>query len=163
MRVVSLTASRFPLMEATLEELCDVTGIPAAKLNAILESMANKGLIMDLVYAGKSYFLLIPGLIGFMEFTGHFSRLSGQARDHQKNARAGFFLGRSLASGVAQTKHSSSRPVSSAVGPGHAKTSRPSSVQVRLARATGLRAAHRDRHVYLFVPYDAPGSRAETL
>jgi ferredoxin len=62
-------ASRFPLMEATLEELCASTGMPAPELDAILESMANKGLVMDLPYAGTSYYLLMPGLIGFMEFT----------------------------------------------------------------------------------------------
>jgi len=62
-------ASRFPLMEATLEEFCESTGMPAPELDAILESMANKGLVMDLPYAGNSYYLLMPGLIGFMEFT----------------------------------------------------------------------------------------------
>jgi NAD-dependent dihydropyrimidine dehydrogenase PreA subunit len=62
-------ASRFPLMEATLEELCAATGLPAADLDAVLESMANKGLVMDLPYAGTTYYLLMPGLIGFMEFT----------------------------------------------------------------------------------------------
>ena len=31
--------------------------------------MANKGLVMDLPYNGTSYYLLMPGLIGFMEFT----------------------------------------------------------------------------------------------
>ncbi len=65
----AFVASRFPLMEATLEELCEATGIPAAELDAILESMANKGLVMDLPYAGTTYYLLMPGLIGFMEFT----------------------------------------------------------------------------------------------
>ncbi len=62
-------ASCFPLMEASLEELCKVTGLPAAELDAVLESMANKGLVMDLPYAGTTYYLLVPGLIGFMEFT----------------------------------------------------------------------------------------------
>jgi NAD-dependent dihydropyrimidine dehydrogenase PreA subunit len=62
-------ASRFPLMEATLEELCEATGIPAVELDAVLESMANKGLVMDLPYSGTTYYLLMPGLIGFMEFT----------------------------------------------------------------------------------------------
>lgn len=56
-------------MEATLEELCEATGIPAFELDAILESMANKGLVMDVPYAGTTYYLLMPGLIGFMEFT----------------------------------------------------------------------------------------------
>jgi ferredoxin len=31
--------------------------------------MANKGLVMDLPYGGTTYYLLVPGLIGFMEFT----------------------------------------------------------------------------------------------
>jgi hypothetical protein len=65
----AFVASRFPLMEATLEELCAATGMPAAELDGILESMANKGLVIDLPYNGTSYYLLMPGLIGFMEFT----------------------------------------------------------------------------------------------
>ena len=65
----AFVASRFPLMETTLEELCEATGSPASELDAILESMANKGLVMDLPYGGTTYYLLMPGLIGFMEFT----------------------------------------------------------------------------------------------
>ena len=65
----AFVASRFPLMEATLDELSEATGMPEAALDAILESMANKGLVMDLPYAGTRYYLLMPGLIGFMEFT----------------------------------------------------------------------------------------------
>jgi NAD-dependent dihydropyrimidine dehydrogenase PreA subunit len=56
-------------MEATLDELCEATGIPTPELDAILESMANKGLVMDLPYADTRYYLLMPGLIGFMELT----------------------------------------------------------------------------------------------
>jgi ferredoxin len=62
-------ASRFPLMEATLAELAQATGIAAAELDGVLESMANKGLVMDLPYAGDTYYMLMPGLIGFFEFT----------------------------------------------------------------------------------------------
>jgi NAD-dependent dihydropyrimidine dehydrogenase PreA subunit len=65
----AFVASRFPLREATREELAELTGIPAAELDAILESMAGKGLVMDLPYGGETYYLLVPGLIGFMEFT----------------------------------------------------------------------------------------------
>jgi ferredoxin len=65
----AFVASHFPLMEANLEELCAATGIGAGELEGILESMANKGLVMDLPYAGVRYYLLMPGLIGFMEFT----------------------------------------------------------------------------------------------
>lgn len=62
-------ASRFPLQEATLKELVRATGWPEEKLLPVLESMANKGLIMDLVYGRRTYYLLLPGLIGFFELT----------------------------------------------------------------------------------------------
>ncbi len=62
-------ASRFPLEEATLEELGRATGIPAAELLPQLERMCEKGLVMDLPYEGTTYFLLLPGLIGFFELT----------------------------------------------------------------------------------------------
>jgi ferredoxin len=62
-------ASRFPLLEATLEEVSEATNIPADKLQAQLDKMADKGLIMDLPYEGETYYLLMPGLIGFFEFS----------------------------------------------------------------------------------------------
>ncbi len=65
----AFVASRFPLHEATARELGDLTGLPAAQLHAILESMADKGLVMDLPYADQTFYLLVPALIGFMEFT----------------------------------------------------------------------------------------------
>ena len=61
--------SCFPLHEATLEELAKRTEIPPEQLRPVLEAMADKGLVMDLPYAGTTYYLLVPGLIGFMEFT----------------------------------------------------------------------------------------------
>ncbi len=62
-------ASKFPLEEATLAELSHLTEMPLQTLLPVLESMANKGLVMDLPYSGTTYYLLVPGLIGFMEFT----------------------------------------------------------------------------------------------
>lgn len=62
-------ASRFPLEEATLPELAKRTKIPAAELKPVLERMADKGLLMDMPYGGDTYYLLVPGLIGFFEFT----------------------------------------------------------------------------------------------
>lgn len=62
-------ASRFPLQESTIGELRRATGIEKEKLLAILEAMADKGLIMDLQYGKTTYYLLMPGLIGFFEFT----------------------------------------------------------------------------------------------
>ena len=65
----AFVASRFPLHEATCDELCELTGIAIDQLLPILESMASKGLVMDLPYSGATYYLLVPGLIGFFEFT----------------------------------------------------------------------------------------------
>lgn len=62
-------ASRFPLEEATLEELTKATGIPGIELRPQLEQMCEKGLVMDLPYEGEVYYLLLPGLIGFFELT----------------------------------------------------------------------------------------------
>ena len=65
----SFIASRFPLEEATLAELTKATTIPSEDLLPQLEQMCEKGLVMDLPYEGETYYLLMPGLIGFFEFT----------------------------------------------------------------------------------------------
>ncbi len=62
-------ASRFPLTEATLKELLKATGWEKDRLAQQLEAMAEKGLVMDTTYGGKTYYLLMPGLIGFFEFS----------------------------------------------------------------------------------------------
>jgi NAD-dependent dihydropyrimidine dehydrogenase PreA subunit len=62
-------ASQFPLEDATLEELVRRTSINRDELLPILNNMADKGLIMDLPYGNEIYYLLMPGLIGFFEFT----------------------------------------------------------------------------------------------
>ncbi|WP_163338572.1 4Fe-4S binding protein [Desulfopila sp. IMCC35008] len=62
-------ASRFPLQEATIKELGRATGWQEIRLSPVLESMAEKGLVMDMVYGDKTYYLLMPGLIGFFELT----------------------------------------------------------------------------------------------
>lgn len=62
-------ASRFPLTEATLKELVRTTGWESGKLSVKLDEMAEKGLVFESKYGGKIYYLLMPGLIGFFEFT----------------------------------------------------------------------------------------------
>ncbi|MGW8194844.1 MAG: ATP-binding protein [Desulforhopalus sp.] len=62
-------ASRFPLTEATLRELVRATGWERTRLAGKLDEMADKGLVFDSVYNGKTYYLLMPGLIGFFEFS----------------------------------------------------------------------------------------------
>ena len=65
----AFVASRFPLEEATLSELSRRTAIPQKELLPLLDRMADKGLVMDMPYNGVVYYLLLPGLIGFFEFT----------------------------------------------------------------------------------------------
>lgn len=62
-------ASCFPLQEATIKELVRATGWTQEKLEPMLDTMADKGLVMDLAYNKKQYYLLMPGLIGFFEFS----------------------------------------------------------------------------------------------
>ncbi len=65
----AFVASQFPLTEATLSELCRRTNMDAEALLPVLESMADKGIVMDLTYGTETYYLLMPGVIGFFEFT----------------------------------------------------------------------------------------------
>ena len=62
-------ASRFPLAETTCAELSVLTGIEVNDLQLKLERMADKGLLMDMPCGDNTYWLLMPGLIGFFEFT----------------------------------------------------------------------------------------------
>ena len=62
-------ASRFPLEESTIEELIRATGWEQGRLETKLEEMADKGLVMDLNYNDQTFYILMPGLIGFFEFT----------------------------------------------------------------------------------------------
>jgi len=62
-------ASRFPLEEATLAELARATGWESGRLQKKLDEMADKGLVMDMTYSGRIFYLLMPGLIGFFEFS----------------------------------------------------------------------------------------------
>jgi len=62
-------ASKFPLTETTIDELCRYTKLSEEKLKPILDRMADKGLLMDFPVGDKVYYILLPGFIGFFEFT----------------------------------------------------------------------------------------------
>jgi Fe-S-cluster-containing hydrogenase component 2 len=96
----AFVASRFPLEEATLAELAQLTRIPAAELKPLLERMADKGLLMDMPYGGETYYLLMPGLIGFFEFTFMknrtdlpLGRLALLMKEYLEESQAGEFFG----------------------------------------------------------------------
>jgi ferredoxin len=95
-------ASRFPLEEATLPELERLTRIPALELQPMLDKMADKGLVMDMPYGGEVYYLLLPGLIGFFEFTFMknrsdlpLPRLAQLMREYLEESQASEFFGSS--------------------------------------------------------------------
>ena len=96
----AFVASRFPLEESTLAELVRATGMPSDELLPLLETMADKGLVMDMPYAGTTYYLLMPGLIGFFEFTfmKHradlpLERLATLMREYLEESQAKEFFG----------------------------------------------------------------------
>ena len=100
----AFVASRFPLHEATIDELAKLTGIAPAPLTNTLEQMANKGLVMDMPHKGSVYYLLLPGLIGFFEFTfmkqradlpvAELAKLMGEyLYEDPKNGQASEFFG----------------------------------------------------------------------
>ena len=96
----AFVASRFPLEEATLPELVRLTKIPADELLPLLDRMANKGLVMDMPYGGEVYYLLLPGLIGFFEFTFMknrsdlpLERLAQLMREYLEESQAAEFFG----------------------------------------------------------------------
>ena len=62
-------ASCFPLSETTSEELAARTKIDVKGLRPKLEQMADKGLVVDTPCEDTTYWMLMPGLIGFFEFT----------------------------------------------------------------------------------------------
>lgn len=93
-------ASCFPLEEATLPELARLTRIPGDELLPLLERMADKGLVMDMPYGGEVYYLLLPGLIGFFEFTFMkqrtdlpLPRLAQLMREYLEESQAAEFFG----------------------------------------------------------------------
>lgn len=65
----ALVGSKFPMVPMTLDKISSITGIKEASLQKILDSMANKGLVMDLPRRDGTFYLLAPMVIGFFEHT----------------------------------------------------------------------------------------------
>ncbi len=61
--------ANFPLHATTTEDLSKRLGMEPNTLAALLETMANKGLVVDMVKNGKTYWRLTPLMIGLFEFT----------------------------------------------------------------------------------------------
>ncbi|MFH2010483.1 MAG: 4Fe-4S dicluster domain-containing protein [bacterium] len=62
-------ASRMPLRWSSLGSLSRRFGIPAAELQSRLDTLCDKGLVMDLELSGKMRYILMPTVVGFFEFS----------------------------------------------------------------------------------------------
>ncbi len=61
--------SRFPMLPVTFAQLLEMSGKPKEALDDMLESMANKGLIIDIPRRDETYYMLTPMVVGFFEYT----------------------------------------------------------------------------------------------
>ncbi|MFA6316566.1 MAG: 4Fe-4S binding protein [Elusimicrobiota bacterium] len=60
---------RMPTSAATAGAIAAGVKLPEARVRGLLEGMAFKGLVVDLVMKGESYYMPSPMVIGFFEFT----------------------------------------------------------------------------------------------
>jgi ferredoxin len=85
----ALLVSRMPTGLASLRRVSRVTGMEENRLLPLLESLASKGLVMDLEVAGEYRYTVSPMVIGIFEFTmmrsdgePDFKRLAGLFHDY---------------------------------------------------------------------------------
>jgi hypothetical protein len=85
----ALLVSRMPTGLANLQRVSRVTGVEESRLLPLLESLASKGLVMDLEVAGEYRYTVSPMVIGIFEFTMmrsdgdiDFKRLAGLFHDY---------------------------------------------------------------------------------
>lgn len=62
-------AARLPTRLTSLTALSRRLGLPEARLDEMLTSMAERGLVLDIEHDGRRLFSLAPVVIGFFEFT----------------------------------------------------------------------------------------------
>jgi Pyruvate/2-oxoacid:ferredoxin oxidoreductase delta subunit len=65
----AIVAGKFSLFPMTLERVSGSTGIAAEQLKPTLDSMAQKGLVIDVPRKEATYYLLSPMVVGFFEYT----------------------------------------------------------------------------------------------
>ncbi|MEQ8200125.1 MAG: 4Fe-4S binding protein [Syntrophomonadaceae bacterium] len=65
----AMVGSQFPVVPIRIEKIETITGMSADQLAPILESMAEKGLLIDVPRRETVYYSLTPIVIGFFEYT----------------------------------------------------------------------------------------------
>ncbi|MFZ5597630.1 MAG: ATP-binding protein [Bacillota bacterium] len=61
--------SKFPMLPSTIDKISQKTGMPEEELLQHLESMAQKGLVVDIHRKGTTYYWLSPAVVGWFEYT----------------------------------------------------------------------------------------------
>lgn len=98
----AVIGSKFPMLPSTLESISQKAGMPPEELKPHLESMAEKGLVVDVNRKGTTFYALSPLVVGWFEFTfmrvtdklpmGELARLFNQYH-HEKGVVEEFFGG----------------------------------------------------------------------
>jgi Pyruvate/2-oxoacid:ferredoxin oxidoreductase delta subunit len=61
--------SKFSLAPMTLDKIASVTGLEEEELKKVLDRMARKGLVLDLPRKDSVFYMLVPVVVGFFEYT----------------------------------------------------------------------------------------------
>lgn len=65
----ALLASRMPGELANPDTIAKIAGMPKNKVAKMLENMADRGIVFDFDRNGEKYYLLLPAIPGFVEFS----------------------------------------------------------------------------------------------
>jgi len=65
----ALVGSKMPLLPSDFNAIAEATGMESEKLGAVLESMTDKGLVIDVPREGGTWYALAPPVMGFLEYT----------------------------------------------------------------------------------------------
>lgn len=74
----AMVGSKFPLVPFSLEKIVATTGMEETKLKGILESMSDKGLVMDFPRRDSFFYMLAPVVVGFFRVYLYAHRGSGR-------------------------------------------------------------------------------------
>lgn len=61
--------ARMPYRPSSLDRICQMTGSQVSRVQPMLESLCEKGLVMDLMMRNRCYYMASPLVIGIFEFT----------------------------------------------------------------------------------------------